>query len=259
MLRLFLIASLLLPITAHAQGLISKGTITWGLAATFPPFESMDNGKPVGFDLDLADAVAKKMGVTSEVSNFEFKGLIPAMLGKRVDAVISGMYINAERLQVADFVPYVLVGDQIVVRSGNPLKVTEPMSLCGHRVAAPVGTAFEMAANKAAADCKAAGKAAVTLLALPGTTTCALALKENRADAIIVSTPTAAALEHDSPGAFENGGAPFANDTKIGVAVVKGNTALKDALDKALQGVVSDGTYAALLKKWNLPAASSAF
>jgi polar amino acid transport system substrate-binding protein len=169
------------------------------------------------------------------------------------------MYINPERLQVADFVPYVLVGNQIVVRDGNPLKITEPMSLCGHRVAAPVGTAFELAANKVNADCKAAGKPELSQLALPGSTTCALALKEGRTDAIIVSTPTAAAFETDSPGVYANGGPAYATDTKIGIAVLKGNTVLLDGIDKAVKAVVADGTYAALLTKWRLPAGSSAF
>jgi polar amino acid transport system substrate-binding protein len=260
MLRILLVVSLsLVPILARAQSLVSPGQITWGLAATFPPFEFVEDGKPVGFDLDLANALAKQMALTSTVTSFEFKGLIPALLGKRIDAIISGMYINADRQAVADFVPYVLVGDQIVVRHGNPLGVSEPMSLCGHRVAAPVGTAFEVAANKVSSDCQAANKPAVTLLALPGTTTCALALTQDRADAIIVSTPTAAALLHGTPDAYANAGVPFDNDTKVGIAIGKDNAGLKAALDKAMQAVVADGTYAALLKKWNLPADSSAF
>ena len=169
------------------------------------------------------------------------------------------MYINPERLQVADFVPYVLVGNQIVVRHGNPKDIQGPASLCGHRVAAPVGTAFEMAAKKAGEACTSAGKPPVALLPLPGTTTCALALKEDRADAIIVSTPTAAAFETDNPDLYENGGPSYANDTKIGIAVVKGNDALHGAIAQAVSQVVADGTYADLLKKWKLPPGSSAF
>ncbi len=260
MIRYLLAASLLLvPAAAPAQSLVSTGQITWGLAATFPPFEFVQDEKPVGFDLDLADALAKKLSLTSTVTTFEFKGLIPALLGKRIDAIISGMYINAERQEVAEFVPYVLVGNQIVVRHGNPLKVTEPASLCGHRVAAPVGTAFEIAANKVNTDCLAASKPGLTILALPGTTTCALALTQDRADAIIVSTPTAAALMNGTPDTYDAAGAPYDNDTKVGIAIGKDNPALKAAMQKAMESVVADGTYAALLTKWKLPPSSSAF
>ncbi len=261
MLRLLALALLLFPTLARAQApaTVTPGQITWGLAATFPPFEYVEDGKTVGFDIDLANAVAAKMNLTSTLSGFEFKGLMPALIGKRVDALISGVYINPERLQIADFVPYVLVGNQIVARKGNPLKLTGTTSLCGHRVAAPVGTAFEAAANKANAACLAAGKPAISLLPLPGTTTCALALTQDRADAIIVSTPTAASLIHATPDAFDDAGEPYDADTKVGIAVIKGNTALLAALDTALKSVVADGTYKTLLAKWNLPPSSSAF
>lgn len=258
LIRLGLIAGMALtPMLARAQTLISPGRITWGLAATFPPFEFEKDGKPVGFDLDLAAALAKDMKLKSEISTFQFSGLIPALLGKRIDAIISGMYVNAKREQVADFVPYMLVGNQIVVPHGNPLHMTGPLSLCGHRVAAPIGTVFETAAQAADKACTAAGKPAISLLTLAGTTTCALALAENRADAIIVSTPTAAALLNSNPGAYATGGGSFDTHTQVGIAVAKDNPGLKAALERAMKTVVTDGTYARLLKKWSMPAGSS--
>jgi polar amino acid transport system substrate-binding protein len=64
---------------------------------------------------------------------------------------------------------------------------------------------------------------------------------------------------HETPDAYATGGAPFDTDTKVGIAVRKDNPALKSALDNAVQAIVADGTYAALIKKWTLPPASSAF
>jgi len=262
MLRGLLIILLLLssgPAGAQTPSLVERGTITFGLSATFPPFETIDNGKPAGFDIDLAALLAKKLTLTSTVGTFEFKGLIPALLGKRIDAIISGMYINADRQQVADFVPYLLVGNQIVVRKGNPASLGDPMLLCGHRVSTPVGTVFEVAANKVNGACEAAGKPKLSMLSLAGTTACALALTQDRADAIIVSTPTAASLIQATPDAYQAAGTPFDNDTKVGIAVNKDNPALLAALNKAMQAVVADGSYAALLAHWNLPPSSSAF
>ena len=263
MLRLALtLALVLLPSLGFAQApeLAEAGKLTWGSSVTFPPFEFADTGgKPIGFDLDFTDAVAKKMGLQSTILPIEFKGLIPALLGKRVDILVSGMYISPQRLEVADFVPYLLVGNQIVVRAGNPKQIDGVTTLCGKQVAAPVGTVFEVAAKQANDQCKAAGKPEITLLLLPGTTNCALALTQGRADGIIVSTATVAALTHETPGAYATGGAPFDTSTKVGIAVRKDNPALKAALEKAVQAIVADGTYAALLQKWNLPPASSAF
>jgi len=260
MIRLALTLLLMLPPgLAWAQAPITPGQINWGLAATFPPFEFVENGKPVGFDVDLADLIARKMNLQSTITTYDFKGLIPAMLGHRMDAIISAMYENPERMEVADFVPYLKVGNQIVVHDGNPLKLDGPLSLCGRRVAAPVGTLFEVSAKQIGAECVAGGKSGITLLSLPGTTTSALALTQDRADAIIVSTPTAASLMHEAPGTYAAAGKPFDDDTLVGIAVAKGAPNLAPAIGTALKAVAADGGYAALLKKWDLPASSSVF
>ncbi len=260
--RLGLILALtLLPALGFAQTpqLADAGKLTWGVSVTFPPFEYQGNGKPVGFDVDLVDALTKQMNLTSNIMPIEFKGLIPALEGKRVDVIVSGMYINPQRLEVADMVPYLLVGNQIVVKQGNPKKIESRVSLCGLSVAAPVATVFEAAAKQASADCKAAGKPEVSLLSLAGTTACALALTQGRADAIIVSTPTVAALIKETPDTYESAGAPFNADTKVGIAVRKDNPALTAEVTKALQALVKNGSYDALLKKWAMPNGSSAF
>ncbi len=245
---------------AQAPQLAEAGKLTWGASVTFPPFEFADkDGKPIGFDIDFTDALAKRMGLQPAIMPIAFQGVIPALLGKRIDVIVSGMYINPQRQEVADFVPYLLVGNQIVVRAGNPKKIDGEATLCGLTVAAPIATVFESSARKASDQCKAAGKQEITLLLLTGTNNCALALTQGRADAIIVSTPTVAALMHEEPGVYATGGAPFDTSTKVGIAVRKDNPALKAALEKAVQAIVADGTYAALIKKWNLPPASSAF
>lgn len=258
---LLIAALLLLPAAARAEApaFVTPGTMTWGFAATFPPFESIVDGKPAGFDLELADAVTKKMALATKLDSFEFKGLIPALLGKRIDAIISGMYVNPERSQVADFVVYAKVGNQIAVQKGNPLHLTDQMSLCGHRVAAPVGTAFELAANRIGAACIAAGKPAISKLALDGTAAGGFALQQDRVDALLASTATIAAMMTALPGVMEPIGEPFDNDTRVGIAFNKDNPGLSDALTKALAAVVTDGTYKALLEKWKLPASTNAF
>jgi polar amino acid transport system substrate-binding protein len=252
--------SLLAPASrAQTLPLVDSGKLTWGSAATFPPFESMADGKPVGFDVDMVDAITAKMKVQSAIMPMDFKGLIPAMLGGRLDAIVSGMYINPERSQVVDFIPYLRVGNQMLVAKGNPLHLSAPADLCGHTIAAPVGTVYEKAAQALAADCQAKGKGALSILSLASTAAGALALKEARCDAIIASTPTVLALIKETPGAFETAGDTFDNNTQLGIAVPKGKPAIKDAVDAAFKAIVADGTYAALIKKYGLPASSSLF
>ena len=255
------VALLLFPALSFAQApqLVASGKLTWGTTPTFPPFEYMKNDKPAGFDVDMMAAIAGQMKLQSSVAQIAFTGLIPALEGKRIDLIVSGMYINPQRTQVIDMIPYVYVGNQVVVRQGNPKHIAGKDDLCGLTVAAPVGTVFELSAKQASAACKAAGKPEINLLTLTGTVTCALALTQGRADAIIVSTPVVGALETDTPGAYATAGASWDNTTQMGIGVRKDDPVLKDAVDKALKAIVADGTYAALVKKWHLPPGSSAF
>jgi polar amino acid transport system substrate-binding protein len=237
--------------------LVESGKLTWGTAATFPPFESMQDGKMVGFDVDMVEAMTAKLKLQSAPSGIEFKGLIPAILGGRIDAIVSGMYINPERSQVIDFIPYLRVGNQLLVIKGNPTHITGPDDLCGHRIVVPVGTVYEKEAQAHAADCQKDGKPALTILSLSSTAVGALAIKEGRADVLIASTATCAALIKESPDAFETTGPVFENNTLLGIGVNKEKSALKDALDAAFKAIVADGVITGLVKKYGLPADSA--
>ena len=163
------------------------------------------------------------------------------------------MYVTPAREQVVDFIAYVIVGNQIVVQKGNPKHVTDQNGMCGLQVAVTVNTAFAASARKLSADCVAAGKKAIELLLLPGSTNVALALAQGRADAALNSTATVAAMMATNPDTFERAGPPFDANTKIGIALSKSNPELTAQLRQALDAMIKDGSYAKLLKKWNLP------
>jgi len=262
MLRYALAAALaLLCAPAIAQDLktVEPGKLTWGSSPTFKPFEFMRDGKAQGFDVDLMEELGKRVNLASTIMAMEFKGVIPALLGNRIDAGVSGLYVTPERMQVADFIPYVIVGNQIVVQKGNPKKISGREGLCGVKAAVPVNTAFEASTKALSAECKAAGKQEIDILSLTGSDTVALALQQGRVDAALNSTATIAAMIGESPDAYELAGPPFDVNTKVGIALRKDDPALKSRLEAALRSMVKDGTYAALLKKWSLPPQASAF
>jgi polar amino acid transport system substrate-binding protein len=242
---------------AQTLPLVDGGKLTWGAAATFPPFESMADGKAVGFDIDMVEAMTAKMKLQSAMTGMEFKGLIPAILGNRIDAIVSGMYINPERSQVIDFIPYLKVGNQLLVVKGNPAHITGPDALCGHKIVVPVGTVYEKEAQAHAADCQKDGKPELTILSLTSTAVGALAMKEGRAEVLIASTPTCAALIKESPDAFETTGPVFENNTLLGIGINKDKPALKAAVDAAFKAIVADGVITDLIKKYGLPADSA--
>ena len=95
--------------------------------ATFPPMEFVENGKKTGFDVELVEAVAAKMGKKVEWVDIDFKGLVPGLVAKRYDMAVSAIYITDERKKVVDFTqPYYAGGLVAMVKEGSPIaKLTD--------------------------------------------------------------------------------------------------------------------------------------
>lgn len=242
------------------NGLVTKGTLTYGVAATFAPFEFQKDGELAGFDIEFIGAIAKKLNAELEPLNMEFKGLIPALQGGRLDLINSAMYINEKRSEQVDFVPYLKIGNRVVVQAGNPAKITgRDDTLCGKTVAVTLGGIQESQARADDARCKEEGHEGVNVMTLPTAQDSALSLRQGRADAIFDSTPGAAKLLTELPDDYEAVGEEFESSTQIGMATRKGDAELQASLEAAIKEVVADGTYAKLLEKWKLPASASLF
>ncbi|CAG9225653.1 Amino acid ABC transporter [Paraburkholderia tropica] len=245
---------------ADAVKTLDSGKLTYGVAATFAPFEFTRSGALTGFDIDLAQAVAKEMKLEPAPQNMQFSGLIPALQGGRIDLINSAMYITPARSAQVDFVPYLRVGDRIIVQQSNPAKITgRDDSLCGKNVAVTLGGIEETYARADAKRCTAEGKTAPNVMTLPTAQDAALSLRQGRADAIYNSTPGTVQLLAEVPDTYKAVGPEFEQTTTIGFAVAKGNTAMAGALKDALAKVVAQGTYRQLIAKWKLPASVSIF
>jgi len=240
--------------------LVEKGAITYGVAATFAPFEFQKDNKLTGFDIDMIDALGKKLAVEPKAMNMDFKGLIPALQGGRLDIINSAMYINPQRSEQVDFIPYLKIGNEVLVQAGNPSKITgRDNSLCGKTVAVTLGAIEETFAREDDKRCKDAGLAGVTVQTLPTAQDSALSVRQGRADAFFDSTPGAVEMMDNLPGVYAVAGPEFEQSTRIGIATRKGDKATHDAVEAALKEIVADGTYKAIIAKWKLPPTVSLF
>jgi polar amino acid transport system substrate-binding protein len=97
---------------------------------TFPPQEFLRNGKPVGQDIDLGNAIARLYGVRAEFSQTGFDGLIAALQSKKCDAILSDMTNTRKRAKQARFINYINVGQRLLVRAGNPKHISD-LALAG--------------------------------------------------------------------------------------------------------------------------------
>jgi len=118
----------------------SAGKIVFCSDVSYPPEESYQGSKAVGSDVDIAAALAKQMGVESEIKNTGFDSIILALKAKRCDAIISGMNDTATRRKQVDFTDYLKVGQSFMVKKGNPEHITSLASAAGKTVAVEAGT-----------------------------------------------------------------------------------------------------------------------
>ena len=223
----------------------------------YPPVEFFKEGtqEVQGIDWDIAQALAKKLGVKFTFVNFtDFANMITAMQAKRFDIIMSAMNDTAERrAKNADFIDYFSAGSAILVKKGNPQGVQSLDSLCGKTVALQQGTVQVDQAKAQNAKCKTAGTPEIKILTFEKDTDALLQVKNGRAVADMEDFPVAAYNAKTSGGGsdFEVAGQQF-EVGKYGIAVRKDDTQLRDALQAALKAVIADGTYDQILSKWGV-------
>jgi polar amino acid transport system substrate-binding protein len=253
-------ACLLAPLAGQAQSLpaeiAASKVVHVALNADYPPLETRDakTNKPVGFDIDLGDAMAKVLGVTLDWQDGQFEQMMPSLQSGRVEMMMSGAYDLPKRRDRFTFIDYLRAGAQFYVQKGSDAKVAA--DLCGKTVTTSRGTNFP-ATTAAWSDknCVAAGKPAMTVITDTDLGQQLSNLKEGRAAGAIQgleAVPTIAAMDDNGYRAL---GEPFSS-TLMGVGFRKDETQLRDAFAAALKQVVADGTYAKLITKWKLDLSS---
>ncbi|MEW2631059.1 ABC transporter substrate-binding protein [Streptomyces sp. NPDC048389] len=239
------------------QNIRDKGVINVGSDIAYAPMEFMDeNNKPAGVDIDIARALGKVLGVEFKFENATFDQLVLGMNNGRTDIVMSSMTDTKERQQGAtddakggaDFVNYFRAGSAILVQKGNPEKITTLDDLCGLTVAAQRGTANETLLNETQKKC---GSDKIKPFISDQDSDSITQLQTKRADAVITDFPVALYNELNAGGGklFEVVGEQI-DAAPYGIAVSKKNPELRDALQAAVQKIIDDGSYAAVLKEW---------
>ncbi len=231
--------------------LVSSGKLTVGMDTTYTPMEYVDNttNQYAGFDVELADAMAKHMGLQLSVQKTGFDTILDDLRNKRFDIVMSSITINDKRKEQFDFVPYFRAGESLLVQKGNPKKLKSVSDLCGLAVGVQTGTTEKDDLDTASADCKKNGKGEIQQTVLQSQTDVIQLLANKRVDATYQDSPVTDYYNKINPGQFEVGGS-IVNSAPYGIAIRKGDTSTLNSLQKAFDAVKSDGTYNNLFAKW---------
>jgi polar amino acid transport system substrate-binding protein len=236
-------ATELVPADIRKNGVLRVAT-----AVGYPPMEMYKPGTKelTGVDPDLAGAVAEKLGLKLEMINASFDGLIPGLKSGRFDLVMSSMTDSAQRRQAVDFVDYFRTGGVIMTQKGNPTGIKTIEDLCGKQVVLAKGSSNLDIGQQQNAKCAEKMKISQSEDAPTGL----LQLDSGRAVATIVDYPVAAMFVKEK-GTYEAlptqyGAAPW------GIAVAKEKNGLRDAVQKALQGLIDDGGYKKILDSYGV-------
>ncbi|WP_062465479.1 ABC transporter substrate-binding protein [Demequina maris] len=225
-----------------------RGTLRVGMETTYAPAEyvDVDGVTPIGYDVDIATAVAAALGLEVDIQSAAFDSIIPG-IGTKYDAGISSFTITPERVEVADMTSYLSVGEAFAVAAGNPAGISAD-DLCGATVALQTGTIQQDEATQMAADCEAAGKDALGILTYDSNADAATNVVGGKADVLFADSPIIGYAVTQTGDKLEQLGDAFATAPQ-GVVTAQGSETT-DAVAAALQGLMDDGTLKSILDAW---------
>lgn len=212
--------------------------LVMGTNATFKPFEYKDGGQVVGFDVELAQAIAKDMGKELKIEDMSFDGLLPALESGQIDMAVAGMSVTSEREKNALFSdPYYQASQRIIVPKNS--KIANKYQLEHKKIAVQLGTTGDQAASKIK------GAQVVQFPAAPN------ALQElaaGKVDAAVIDDAPAKQYVSGFP-SLKIINTPLSSES-YAIAFKKGNAELAEHANKTIANMKADGRYQALLQKY---------
>jgi len=239
------------PSITPPSNLVRPGTITFLSDLSYPPQEWLDipSQQALGFDIEIAQAVAAKMGLTATIQKTDTPQIIGGLLAKKGDAIISGLQITPDLQRQVALVGYFRAGQAILVRKGNPTGITSLSDLCGKKVSVQVQSPEENTIDELnGGTCK---DSKINKQIYPTDVQAVLILKQHGVEATLEDSPVAAYFVKQNPDQLDLAGSPFKMNAE-GIAMDPKNGELLKAMQQAMMAIYQDGTYRQILTKWNL-------
>ena len=227
----------------------SSGTLLVGTDPTYAPNEFKDEaGAPIGWGIELAEAIAAKLGLEPEFQVSKFDNIIPSVTGGKVNIGMSSFTDTVEREEQVDFVNYFTAGIQWASAAGNDI---DPDDACGLKVAVQATTYEDTTEVPAKSEaCVADGKPAIEKIQFDTQDAATNAVVLGQADAMSADSPVTLYAIAQTGDQLQLAGKTF-DVAPYGVAVGK-DSGLAEAVQAALQAMVDDGTYSDILDEWGV-------
>jgi polar amino acid transport system substrate-binding protein len=229
--------------TKAPDDLVKSGTLTVCSDTPYEPFEfEGTDGEQTGYDIDLLRDIAGDAGLTLDVKDLPFDGILASLAAGECDVVASAVTITDERAQQVDFsTPYFDADQSLLVHAADKSKYAKLSDLAGQRIAVQSGTTGETYAN----EHKPAGATVVGFEDADGMFG---AITSNDVAAVLQDFPVNAyrATKDKTLTVTET----YPTGEKYGYAVKKGNAAVRTFLDDGLAKLHADGRFDEVFKKY---------
>lgn len=228
-----------------------RGTLVVGTEAAYVPYEFFKEGKIVGYDPDIADAMAPKIGVKAQFIDTAWSGIIPALYARKFDCIMSAMTMTKERAEKVLFsMPYADASNVILLRADED-RIKTADDLSGKILGVQLGSAAAGIIKVFESKLTAAGKPGYAdVKQYEHYPEAYQDLLNKRTDAVVNSRSTMMVLMRDAPGKFKMISGVSDITAYFGMAFRKEDTALRDFVNTQLAAMKQDGSLAKLQQKW---------
>lgn len=232
----------------------SAGKITIGTDSTYAPSEFLaTDGKTVqGFDVDLFNAVAARMGLKTDWQSAKFASIIDGVVSGKYNVGVSSFTVNADRMKQANMVSYFSAGTQWATKKGNPNKIDEN-DACGKKIAVQVGTVELDDIQARQKKCSSSGKPAITIDQYQAQSDATTAVVSGKDQAMLADSPVCAYAVKQTQGQLQLLGDIY-EAAPYGYVVPKDQADFAQAIASAVKELIADGTYKKILTKWGVEA-----
>ncbi len=230
----------------------SAGKLTIGTDSTYAPSEFLDtDGKTVkGFDVDLFNAVAAKLGLKTEWQSASFDGIIPGVSTGKYNVGVSSFTVNADREKQVTMVSYFSAGTQWAAKAGGTIS---PDDACGKKIAVQTATVQVDDITARSKKCTTAGKAKITVDQYQKQSDATNAVVTGKDDAMLADSPVGAYAVKQTNGQLALVGDIY-DSAPYGYVLPKDQTDFGSAIAGAVQALIADGTYKTILATWGVDA-----
>jgi len=234
----------------------SAGTIIVGSDSTYAPSEFLDkDGKTiVGFDVDLFNAVAGKLGLKTDWRTAKFDDIIPGVGSGKYHVGVSSFTVNPDRLKQVTMVSYFSAGTQWAAKTGASI---DPDNACGKKVAVQTATVQVDDLTARSKKCTDAGKPAVTMDQYQAQSDATSAVVSGKDEAMLADSPVCAYAVKQTNGQLALAGSIY-DSAPYGYVLPKDQTEFGAAIAAAVQALILDGSYKKILDKWGVAAGAIA-